>query len=443
MAQETFYIQELEVNLTEDENKKENLYVVFELDGDKVQTPAVKAPAGQSLASWSGESFTLHSKTAGDNLEVAVYNKHTLRPDQLIGSGRHHIRHQTQPGKLRISLVDKKDSPRGEVAFYLKGSGGRFNQTQGATTGTTSSTTTTGHHGAGAGLAGAAAGAVGAGHHHHTAGQGAGGAVARDGTTGITAAGKAAGSNVQGMSGMSERERAERGAAEGAAAGAAAATNKETRGTAHTRADGHNDADVDTIGSGMRNVGLQETTGRGTDTTGSGMRNVGLQETTGRGAQPICDQKYYTKVEDRPVVREVKTYTREHHPIEKEFVVETRPTGTEHELREGRASEVVDSKTRVVDVAQRDPCAGVPTTGTGIGAGAASAAGYQSGTRAGMGTVDKAESYIPGTDEHRAVQGGQTGTHSHGQGQGQGGMLERVKEMVPGTAEHKQAQAMK
>jgi hypothetical protein len=173
------------------------------------------------------------------------------------------------------------------------------------------------------------------------------------------------------------------------------------------------------------------------------MRNVGLQETTGRGAQPICDQKYYTKVEDRPVVREVKTYTREHHPIEKEFVVETRPTGTEHELREGRASEVVDSKTRVVDVAQRDPCAGVPTTGTGIGAGAASAAGYQSGTRAGMGTVDKAESYIPGTDEHRAVQGGQTGTHSHGQGQGQGGMLERVKEMVPGTAEHKQAQAMK
>ena len=83
---------------------------------------------------------------------------------------------------------------------------------------------------------------------------------------------------------------------------------------------------------------------------------------------PICDTKYYTKVcshfltattiftrsfcstlvknfklidsyhlqaltfdgiqvEDRPIVKEIKTYVREHHPVEKEFVVETRPTG--------------------------------------------------------------------------------------------------------------------
>ncbi len=33
------------------------------------------------------------------------------------------------------------------------------------------------------------------------------------------------------------------------------------------------------------------------------------------------------QVEDRPVVKEIKTYVREHHPVEKEFVVETRPTG--------------------------------------------------------------------------------------------------------------------
>lgn len=33
------------------------------------------------------------------------------------------------------------------------------------------------------------------------------------------------------------------------------------------------------------------------------------------------------QVEDRPVIKEIKTYIREHHPIEKEFVVETRPTG--------------------------------------------------------------------------------------------------------------------
>ncbi len=33
------------------------------------------------------------------------------------------------------------------------------------------------------------------------------------------------------------------------------------------------------------------------------------------------------QVEDRPIVKEIKTYVREHHPVEKEFVVETRPTG--------------------------------------------------------------------------------------------------------------------
>ena len=33
------------------------------------------------------------------------------------------------------------------------------------------------------------------------------------------------------------------------------------------------------------------------------------------------------QVEDRPVIKEIKTYIREHHPVEKEFVVETRPTG--------------------------------------------------------------------------------------------------------------------
>ena len=27
------------------------------------------------------------------------------------------------------------------------------------------------------------------------------------------------------------------------------------------------------------------------------------------------------------MVKEIKTYVREHHPVEKEFVVETRPTG--------------------------------------------------------------------------------------------------------------------
>ena len=46
------------------------------------------------------------------------------------------------------------------------------------------------------------------------------------------------------------------------------------------------------------------------------------------------------QVEDRPIVKEQITYVREHHPMEKEFIVETRPTGRERELTEGRTSEV-------------------------------------------------------------------------------------------------------
>ena len=33
------------------------------------------------------------------------------------------------------------------------------------------------------------------------------------------------------------------------------------------------------------------------------------------------------QIEDRPVVKQITTFVREHHPVEKEFVVETRPTG--------------------------------------------------------------------------------------------------------------------
>jgi hypothetical protein len=49
-----------------------------------------------------------------------------------------------------------------------------------------------------------------------------------------------------------------------------------------------------------------------------------------------------SQVEDRPIVKEQITYVREHHPMEKEFIVETRPTGRERELTEGRTSEVLN-----------------------------------------------------------------------------------------------------
>jgi len=103
-----------------------------------------------------------------------------------------------------------------------------------------------------------------------------------------------------------------------------------------------------------------------------GVRGLNITDKSGYGSNtqvmegnPICDTKYYTKIEDRPIVKEIKTYVREHHPVEKEFVVETRPTGQEREQTGSRSSEVVDTKERIVEVTQADPCGGVPTGSTG------------------------------------------------------------------------------
>ena len=47
----------------------------------------------------------------------------------------------------------------------------------------------------------------------------------------------------------------------------------------------------------------------------------------------VCGSKTYTTTEDRPVEKEVIERVIEHHPVEKKFVVETRPAG-EHELKD-------------------------------------------------------------------------------------------------------------
>lgn len=39
--------------------------------------------------------------------------------------------------------------------------------------------------------------------------------------------------------------------------------------------------------------------------------------------------------------------------------------GQEREQTQGRASEVVDTKERIVEVTQADPCGGVPTSAAG------------------------------------------------------------------------------
>lgn len=44
-----------------------------------------------------------------------------------------------------------------------------------------------------------------------------------------------------------------------------------------------------------------------------------------------------------------------------------RVTGQEREQTQGRTQEVVDTKERIVEVAQADPCGGVPTSQAGVG----------------------------------------------------------------------------
>jgi hypothetical protein len=44
-----------------------------------------------------------------------------------------------------------------------------------------------------------------------------------------------------------------------------------------------------------------------------------LQATTTTGTS--CDTQYFTKTEDRPIVKERVEYVQEHRPVEKEFVV--------------------------------------------------------------------------------------------------------------------------
>ena len=71
----------------------------------------------------------------------------------------------------------------------------------------------------------------------------------------------------------------------------------------------------------------------------------------------VCSQEYFTKTVDEPVVIESVERLKEHHPVEKEYVVETRFTGVEKELAEGRTAEVLGTTERIVSQAPTgNPC---------------------------------------------------------------------------------------
>ena len=101
--------------------------------------------------------------------------------------------------------------------------------------------------------------------------------------------------------------------------------------------------------------------------------------------------------------------------------------GQEREQTTGRASEVVDTKERIVEVTQPDPCGGTPTGGAGVGSGAgygSSGTGVGSGAGAGHGT---------GSDAGRSSGRGQEYDASGGQVDDRTMMQKGMDAVKPGS----------
>lgn len=236
---------------------------------------------------------------------------------------------------------------------------------------------------------------------------------ARSGATGSTSAlaGQNTGSNSGYQSGNTGNTSSNTGYQSGTGGGSGSGSgNRGTTGTTSTTTGNRG------VGTGITEgfAGLNITHRSGFDTNHPIVGDTNI----------VCDTKYYTAVEDRPVIKEIKTYIREHHPIEKEFVVETRPTGQEREQVQGRTQEVVDTKERVVETTKPDPCGGVPTTEyasgyTGAtGRGATSGTGYSSSTTTGSTGTGAGAGY--GTSSGATGTGAGYGSSS-GTGAGAGG----------------------
>jgi len=148
----------------------------------------------------------------------------------------------------------------------------------------------------------------------------------------------------------------------------------------------------------------------------------------------------HTTTEDRQRVLEQRELIREHHPFEKEFVVETKPTGRERAL-ERPQSEVIDFKTRIVERVQPALCEGAPVisatgvhtrgqlTGEGIttiessrtstgttGATGLTGSGAGTGTGTGTGLTGGGAGYTTGGTSTGIGQGARTSTGTSGYG---------------------------
>lgn len=352
---------------------KQDPYVIFELGESKVTTKALKN-AGKE-AHWT-EQYTLENVTetfVRQPLHVAVYNHNTLRPDGLIGQGTLRDVMSQEGSTAKVSLTDKKEKYVGDLTFRLTTSGLKGTGATGA-----AGTRTAGAAGLGAGATGASgvAGSRGT----NTTGAGTGAAAVGAGAAAGTGAGLAAGHHhgehrVSGITGNEmDRGTGTRGTGTGMESDREAARERldnmrlnEGTGTRSTGTTGAGAGGVMGQHNAQHREGIAEeglTKPRDTRTyregdnivtKTTGERETGAADTRG----PACATKYYTVIEDRPIVKEHVTLYKEHHPVEKEFVVETRNTGREREAGP-RREEVVDQREKVVDAARPSPCEGAP-----------------------------------------------------------------------------------
>ncbi|BDA49769.1 hypothetical protein COCOBI_14-3890 [Coccomyxa sp. Obi] len=108
---------------------------------------------------------------------------------------------------------------------------------------------------------------------------------------------------------------------------------------------GHSSGD-DGGHSTMTHDSAKATSVPGTTTTGMHAHTgTGAVAETGRTGAGRAT-KEFTKVEDRPVEKDVVERVVEHHPVEKKFVTETRPAG-EHELTHQRQDESLGTREHV------------------------------------------------------------------------------------------------
>ncbi|KAL3162284.1 hypothetical protein ABBQ32_009976 [Trebouxia sp. C0010 RCD-2024] len=66
------------------------------------------------------------------------------------------------------------------------------------------------------------------------------------------------------------------------------------------------------------------------------------------GPGPSLGQQFFTHVEERPVTKEVVTYVQERRPVAKQYVVETRYTGEEHEIEGASQQQILGHHERII-----------------------------------------------------------------------------------------------